>query len=76
MKNMTLSNDQRQSALEGNPVEIADGNQVFYLLSKQQYDELQRIRSLFSEIEEVEFSPYEVDDIVAADHNAQPDGLG
>lgn len=60
---MTVNDHQRQSALEGNPVEIADGNQIFYLLSKRQYDELQRVRSLFGEIEEIEFSPYEADDI-------------
>ncbi|HEV3003450.1 MAG TPA: hypothetical protein VGX78_03270 [Pirellulales bacterium] len=60
---MTLSDHQRQLALEGKPVEIVDGKQTFYLLSKQQYDELQRIRSLFGEIEEIEFSPYEADDI-------------
>jgi hypothetical protein len=58
-----LNDQQRQSALEGKPVEIADGKQIFYLLSKQQYDELQRIRSLFGEIEEIEFSPYEADDV-------------
>lgn len=33
------------------------------LLSKEQYDELERIRTLFAEIEEIEFSPYEADDI-------------
>lgn len=63
---MTLNDQQRQSALEGRPVEIADGDQTFYLLSKQQYDELQRVRSLIGEIEEIEFSPYEADDIVDA----------
>ncbi|HVA47826.1 MAG TPA: hypothetical protein VNH11_15770 [Pirellulales bacterium] len=63
---MMLNDQQRQSALEGNPVEIADGNQTFYLLSKRQYDELQRIRALFGETEEIEFSPYEADDIVDA----------
>lgn len=65
---MTLSEQQRQSALEGKPVEIADGNEVFYLLSKQQFDELQQMRSQFNELEEIEFSPYEVDDIVESDN--------
>lgn len=60
---MTLSKQQQQSALAGNPVEIAEGGQVFYLLSKRQYDELQRMRLLLGEIEEIEFSPYEADDI-------------
>ncbi|HVA47060.1 MAG TPA: DUF1559 domain-containing protein [Pirellulales bacterium] len=41
---MMLDDKQRQSALEGKPVEITDRNEVFYHLSKQQFDELQRIR--------------------------------
>lgn len=66
---MTLNDQQRQLALQGSPVEIADGNQTFYLLSKQKYDELQRVRSLLGEIEEIEFSPYEADDIVDSNHS-------
>lgn len=60
---MTVSDQQRQSAIAGNAVEIADGEQVFYLLSKRQYDELQRVRLLLGEIEEIEFSPYVADDL-------------
>jgi hypothetical protein len=60
---MLLNDQQRQLALGGMPVEIIDGSQTFYLLSKEQYDELDRIRTLFAEIEEIEFSPYEADDI-------------
>ena len=63
---MTLNDQQRQSALDGQPVEISDGNQTFYLLSKGQYDELLRIRSLVGEIEEIEFSPYEADVSIGA----------
>jgi hypothetical protein len=61
---MTFNDQQRQSALQGSPVEIVNGRETFYLLSKHQYDELWRIRSLVGEIEEIEFSPYEADDIV------------
>lgn len=60
---MTVNDQQRQLALGGNPVEIVDGNEIFYLLSKPQYDELQRLRTLLDDIEEIEFSPYEADDI-------------
>lgn len=61
---MVLSDQQRRLAMDGMPVIISDGAQTFYLLSKEQYDELERIRTLFSEIEEIEFSPYEADDIL------------
>ena len=64
---MVLDDQQRQMALGGSPVEITDGSQTFYLLSKEQYEELERIRTLFAEIEEIEFSPYEADD--SADPN-------
>lgn len=64
---MVLNDQQRQLALGGTPVEITDGSQTFYFLSKEKYDELDRIRTLFAEIEEIEFSPYEADDI--ADSN-------
>jgi hypothetical protein len=61
---MVLNDQLRQLALGGTPVEITDGSQTFYLLSKERYDELERIRTLFAEIEEIEFPPYEADDIV------------
>lgn len=66
-ESMVFNDQQRQSALNGVPVEITDGAQTFYLLSKERYDELERIRALFGEIEEIEFSPYEADDIVDSD---------
>jgi hypothetical protein len=61
---MVLNDQERQLMLGGTPVEVIDGSRTFYLLSKEQYDELARIRTLFGEIEEIEFSPYEADDIV------------
>lgn len=54
---MVLNDQQRQLALGGTPVEINDGRQTFYLLSKERYDELERIRTLFAEIEEIESPP-------------------
>lgn len=51
--------------MNGTPVVVFDGGQTFYLLSKDQYDELDRIRMLFAEIVEIEFSPYEADDILS-----------
>lgn len=60
---MTFSDQQRRLAMDGMPVKVIDGSQTFYLLSKEHYDELERLRTLFAEIEEIEFSPYEADDI-------------
>lgn len=59
-----LTVEQQQAAIEGKPVELREGNHIFYVISKEQFDLWQRLRST---IEEIDPSFYEADDIPAAD---------
>ncbi|HUY33034.1 MAG TPA: hypothetical protein VMV69_09650 [Pirellulales bacterium] len=53
-----LSEEQRQAVSAGTPVEVRDGSQVFYLISKEEYE---RVRA-FLEAEEIDPSFFEFDD--------------
>lgn len=55
-----LSAEQQQAAIEGKPVEIHEEGRVFYMISQEQFELWQRLRST---IEEVDPSFYEADDI-------------
>lgn len=59
-----LSTELKQAAIEGKPVELHEGEQVFYVISKEQFELWQQFRST---IEEIDPSFYEADDIVDAD---------
>lgn len=64
--NDMLTSEQQQAAIEGKPVELREGDRVFYVLSKEQFELWQQLRST---IEEIDPSFYEADDIAEADDN-------
>jgi hypothetical protein len=55
-----LSTEQQQAAIEVKPVEIHEGERVFYVISKEQFELWQRLRGA---IEEIDPSFYEADDL-------------
>jgi hypothetical protein len=58
-----LSTEQQQAVIDGTAVEIHEGERVFYVISKEQFELWQRLRS---GIEEIDPSFYEADDIADA----------
>jgi hypothetical protein len=64
----SLSEEQRQAIQQGGslPLEIADqqSNQVFFLISAEQYD---RARRILEGVEEIDPSFYEVEDVELTD---------
>ncbi len=61
-----LSAEQQRAVIEGKPVEVHEGGQIFYLISKEQFELWQQLRST---AEEIDPSFYEADDIADADDN-------
>ena len=61
-----LSAEQQQSVVDGKPVEVHEGGHVFYVISKEQFELWQQLRST---VEEIDPSFYEADDIADADDN-------
>jgi hypothetical protein len=59
-----LTSEQQQAAIEGKAVELREGDRVFYVISKEQFELWQQLRST---IEEIDPSFYEADDIDEAD---------
>lgn len=53
-----LSNDQRTALLKGTPVEIRDGADTYYLISKREYE----LFRAASEADQIEPSFFEFDD--------------
>lgn len=53
-----LSDEQRQAVLAGTPLEIRDGGQVFYLISKAEYEAARAVL----DAEEIEPSFFEFED--------------
>lgn len=64
-----LSEEQRQAALAGIPVELRDGDHVFYLISKAEYEAARAAL----DAEEIEPSFFEFDDDEDPDPAAQND---
>lgn len=62
-----LTIEQQQAAIEGKPVELHEGDHVFYVISKEQFELWQQLRCT---IEEIDPSFYEADDIPETDDNA------
>ena len=65
-----LNDEQRQAVLAGTPLEIRDGDQVFYLISKAEYE---AARAVF-DANEIEPSFFEFDDEEDPHPAAQDDG--
>ncbi|HET6881332.1 MAG TPA: hypothetical protein VFI31_14315 [Pirellulales bacterium] len=65
-----LSEQQRQSLFAGMPVEIRDGEHVFYLITKAEYDAARAAL----DAEEIEPSFFEFDDDEDLDPTASNDG--
>lgn len=55
-----LSREQQQAVIEGRPIEIHEDDQVFYVISKEQFELWQQLQST---VEEIDPSFYEADDI-------------
>lgn len=53
-----LTDEQREAVLAGTPLEIRDGNHVFYLISKEEYEATRAALNA----EEIEPSFFEFDD--------------
>lgn len=66
-----LTIEQQQAAIEGKPVELREGDRIFYAISQEQFELWQQIRST---IEEIDPSFYEADDITTPRLPAQPAG--
>ena len=64
-----LSEEQRLALLHGTPVEIRDGDHIFYLISKADYEAVRAA----SEAEEIEPSFFEFDDDEDSDPAAPDD---
>lgn len=62
-----LTVEQQQAAIEGRPVELREGDRVFYVISQEQFELWQHLRST---IEEIDPSFYEADDIAAPDNGS------
>ncbi|HEX7377726.1 MAG TPA: hypothetical protein VF278_11470 [Pirellulales bacterium] len=60
-----LTSEQQTAAIEGKPVELREGDRVFYVISQEQFDLWQQLRST---IEEIDPSFYEADDIAETDN--------
>lgn len=55
-----LTSEQQQAAIEGKRIELREGDRIFYVISKEQFELWQQIRST---IEEIAPSFYEADDV-------------
>jgi hypothetical protein len=62
--NDMLTIEQQQAAIAGKPVELREGNNIFYVISKEEFELWQQLRST---IEEIDPSFYEADDILDTD---------
>ncbi|HQU47060.1 MAG TPA: hypothetical protein PK867_29925 [Pirellulales bacterium] len=65
-----LSEEQRQALQEGTPVEVRDGEAIFYLISKAEYETARAAL----DAEEIDPSFFEFDDDQDPDPATQDDG--